>query len=445
MSRPLSSLVGVRWDLIAEPDRARLPANTEAEDGSAVYVKQADGTWADATNAFDGVTPSDDAIVTHIPDAPTTPNRDWRPAHIAPRVAPLVVWPAGFGETGADSDTFAAPDADPCSCAPSRCDVAVLRPGLRCARGDCAGQQERRWLGHGDDVDFDALALMPSVSAPDGRDCDGPEAGATPDVATIAARLGWSWVETADLIPDGFWQDDRTGAIRVSRRYGPDFADLGGWKHAHEPGLFPTADECVRAYAGSAIRAADSYDAEPSADEDCDQRGRLHGCPCAFQTHGTSEHVSFIVHYMDGDPTDSTGPDAHDTPPANADRAQVEALGKRGDSDDDGVLDESLADLVATARAIVAERDRLRQERDHWRDAFGKEQADKVAHAAMMRGKNRALRAEIARLQEALAPFAAVRVSEFHPDAAHIVSSDDAVVTVGDLRRARAALNHTEK
>jgi hypothetical protein len=255
-------------------------------------------------------------------------------------------------------------------------------------------------------VDFDALALMPSVSGPDGRDCDGPEAGATPDVATIAARLGWSWVETADLIPDGFWQDDRTGAIRVSRRYGPDFADLGGWKHAHEPGLFPTADECVRAYAGSAIRAADSYDAEPSADEDCDQRGRLHGCPCAFQTHGTSEHVSFIVHYMDGDPTDSTGPDAHDTPPANADRAQVGTRGRRGDSDDDGVLDESLAvchalgidtsrdyDLVATARAIVAERNRLR---------------------------------------EALAPFAT-------PDRLY------SVVTEGDIRRARAALNPTEK
>jgi hypothetical protein len=211
---------------------------------------------------------------------------------------------------------------------------------------------------------------------------------------------------------------------------------------------------------------------------------------------------------------EETRADAHATPPANADRAQVEALARHGaftqsrrpcrwpecrtvpdaagvlcatvcsmpgvtaaDRAQDDVLDESLAvcralgidtsrdyDLVATARAIVVERDtavdafhRMRVERDaeraradelftraadaEIRDAFGDRELAEVVR------ERDALAARLAELEEALAPFAAY--SDTLPvwpgeETERVLSNRGVYVTMPDLRRARAALNPTE-
>jgi hypothetical protein len=88
------------------------------------------------------------------------------------------------GEGGGVSDNDTIPDtvADPCGC-DGVCVARWLRPGLRCDRDNSHGSQVYRRLGHGDDVDLDVLALVPSVSAPDGGDCASPDAATDGETA----------------------------------------------------------------------------------------------------------------------------------------------------------------------------------------------------------------------------------------------------------------------
>lgn len=103
-----------------------------------------------------------------------------------------------------DCDDGKAPDTEPCVCE-GTCMVAWLRPGLRCARGDSASEMPRRLLGHGDDMDFDVLALIPTVAAPDTADCE----GSTDDGDPRALRLF-----TCPMSPPVRWDD--TEGIRPS-------------------------------------------------------------------------------------------------------------------------------------------------------------------------------------------------------------------------------------
>jgi hypothetical protein len=76
-------------------------------------------------------------------------------------------------------------------------------------------------------VDFDALALMPSVSAPDGRDCDGRDARDTPPANADRAQVqalgrnvdgpapGISWREALDIE-----HNVATGALAALERHG---------------------------------------------------------------------------------------------------------------------------------------------------------------------------------------------------------------------------------
>jgi polyribonucleotide nucleotidyltransferase len=70
-----------------------------------------------------------------------------------------------------------------------------------------------------------------------------------------------------------------------------------------------------------------------------------------------------------------------------------------------------------------------------------------VAHAQQARRDIAALLAEVARLREALEPFAELlkKHQAGYVDAHPVYGIDYSVITVGDLRRARAALQAVEE